>query len=157
MAISLRDITFETVRTVLALEVAQVQRDYVASNAVSLAEALFNPGAWYRAVYADEIPVGFVMLFDPMVPGAIARSPMEPTDIGLWRFMIDHRHQRRGYGRGALEAVRSRIRGRPGGARLISSYRPGAHGPEQFYLRHGFMKTGRLRANGTEVEIWLAP
>ena len=156
MAISLQEITFETVRTVLALEVAEAQRDYVASNAVSLAEANFNPGAWFRAVYADEVPVGFIMLFDPTMPGAIARAPVEPTDIGLWRFMIDHRHQGRGYGRGALDAARTHVRSRSQATRMISSYRPGDHGPEQFYLRYGFKKTGRLRANGTEVEIALA-
>lgn len=39
--------------------------------------------------------------------------------------------------------------------RLLSSYVPGADGPEGFYLSYGFTKTGRLWDDGTEVEIAL--
>ena len=84
-AISLREITFETVRQITALDVTDQQRSYVAPNAVSIAEAHFNPGAWFRAVYAGDEPVGFVMLLDPTVPGALVRSPISPESIALWR------------------------------------------------------------------------
>jgi diamine N-acetyltransferase len=153
MTVSLREITSHTVREILALQVSEPQRDYVASNAVSIAEGHFNPGAWFRAIYAGELPVGFVMLFDPMAPGAIVRGPVEPTDIGLWRLMIDHRYQARGYGRAALDLVRLHVCSETQGSRLVSSYRLGQHGPEGFYLRHGFRRTGRLRANGAEIEF----
>ena len=36
----------------------------MANNAVSLAQAHFTPEAWYRAIYAGETPVGFMMLDD---------------------------------------------------------------------------------------------
>ena len=62
-AVTLRTITAQTVRTIINLQVSPQQRHLVAPNAVSLAEALFHPEAWYRAVYADEDPVGFVMLY----------------------------------------------------------------------------------------------
>ena len=62
--VSLREITAETVRMITALSVAEHQRHLVAPNAVSLAEALFAPAAWYRAIYLDEEPAGFVMLED---------------------------------------------------------------------------------------------
>jgi diamine N-acetyltransferase len=38
------------------------QRGYVAPNAISIARGHFEPRAWFRAVFADETPVGFVML-----------------------------------------------------------------------------------------------
>jgi diamine N-acetyltransferase len=155
--VSLREITFASVRDVLALEVHQWQRGYVASNATSIAEGHFNPGAWFRAVYADETPVGFVALLDPEVPGAISRGVIRAGEVLLWRLMIDRRYQRRGYARQALDLLRSHIRSRPGVIRLISSYVPGDHGPEAFYLRYGFQKTGRFRADGREVEIWITP
>ena len=154
--VSLREITFATVRDILALDVDEAQRAYVASNATSIAEGHFNPGAWFRGLYAAETPVGFIMLLDPEVPGAISRGPMGPGEVLLWRLMIDHRYQRRGYARRALDLARTHLRNRPGATRLISSYVPSDHGPEAFYLLYGFQKTGRSRANGREVEIWMA-
>ena len=153
--VSLQEITFRTVRDILNLDVSERQRGYVASNSTSIAEAHFNPGAWLRAVYADETLVGFIMLLDPKVPAAISRDPIEPEEILLWRFMIDQCYQRRGYAQRALDLARSFFRNRRGVSRLISSYIPGDNGPEQFYLRYGFQKTGRLRANGKEIESWM--
>src|SRR4029077_8148117 len=149
----LQKITFATVRDILALDVAERQRGYVARNCVSIAEAHFNRGAWFRAVYSDETPVGFIMLLDPSVPGAVSQGPLPPGAILLWRFMIDHRYQRRGYARRALDLACSHFRNLPGVTHLISSYVPGDDGPELFYLRHGFQKTGRFRAQGREIEI----
>lgn len=64
--VTLREITAETVRSVTALAVAPAQLGYVASNANSIAEAYFEPKAWFRAVAAGEELVGFVMVYrDP--------------------------------------------------------------------------------------------
>src|SRR6185503_18122575 len=63
--VALRVIDWDNLNAVLALDIEPAQQQFVASNAVSLAEAHFNPGAWFRAVYADDILVGFTMLFDP--------------------------------------------------------------------------------------------
>ena len=92
--IELREITQDSLGTVLDLAVEPEQAAYVAPNARSIAEAYFEPHAWFRAVYADDDPVGFVMLF---------RDP--PDAFWVWRFMIDARHQGKGYGRRALELV----------------------------------------------------
>ncbi len=54
--VTLREITAETVRAVINLSVTEHQKRFVASNAVSLAQALFAPEAWYRAIYLDEEP-----------------------------------------------------------------------------------------------------
>ena len=56
--VTLREITAETVRAICNLDVAPEQRGYVAPNAVSIAQAHFQPRAWFRAVYAAETPVG---------------------------------------------------------------------------------------------------
>jgi hypothetical protein len=64
-AIALREITKENLSGILKLKVASYQEKFVASNAVSIAQAHFSPlVAWFRAIYADEVPVGFVMLED---------------------------------------------------------------------------------------------
>lgn len=155
--VTLEVITAETMRTIVDLNVSESQRKYVASNAVSITEAHANPGGWFRAVYSAGVPVGFVMLFNPTVPGAIATDPVEPTDMVLWRLMIDRRFQRQGLGRRTLDAVRRHIASIGGFRRLLTSFVPGPDGPEGFYLSYGFTKTGRFWDGGTEVEIalWL--
>ena len=155
--LTLREVTEETLRGILTLEVAEDQRPLVARNSVSIAQAYFNKGAWFRAIYADETPVGFVMLYDPSLPGAGATPGIAENEVGLWRFMIDHRFQGLGFGSKALDLIRAHVRGLPGVSRLVASYVPADNGPEAFYLKYGFEKTGRMVANGTEVEIWIAP
>ena len=151
--VSLREITFETVRQIVALDLTDLQRYYVAPNAVSIAEAHFNPGNWFRAVYAGDEPVGLVMLLDPGVPGALVRRPYGHESIGLQRLMIDHCHQHKGYGRAALDLIFVHTRANIRTKRIVSSYIPGENGPKAFYLRYGFAETGRFRANGHEIEI----
>jgi diamine N-acetyltransferase len=152
--ITLQEITFETVRAIISLGVNSEQRRYVAPNATSIAEGLLNPGGWIRAIYAGEVPVGFLMLLDPNVPGAKTRSPIDNTSVYLWRLMVDHQFQRRGYAKRALDLVCDHAR-RVGATRLITSFVPGEHGPERFYLNYGFIATGLTRANGTELELQL--
>lgn len=152
--VQLREITFTTVRQIIALQVSAQQSRYVAPNATSIAEGLLNPGGWLRAIYADDLPVGFTMLFDPKVPGAISRGPVDARGVLLWRLMIDREHQKRGYAKVALDQLCLQAK-RIGADWLLTSYVPGDHGPEQFYLRQGFVKTGGARANGTESELRL--
>lgn len=153
--VTLEEITEETLYAILDLEVTVSQQRYVASNAVSIAEAHFNPGGWFRAVYSGAVPVGFVMLFDPTSPGAVATDPIEPTDMFLWRLMVDHRYQRQGLGRQTLDLVRTHVSGLGRFRRLVSSFVPGPDGPEGFYLSYGFIKTGNRLNEGTEPEIAL--
>jgi diamine N-acetyltransferase len=153
--IALRAITFATVRTVIGLRVGEQQNRFVAPNATSIAEGLLNPGAWLRAIYADDVAIGFVMLLDPKIPGVnLSRGPVASDSVMLWRFMIAAEHQGRGYGKQALDLVCAHAR-RVGAVALLTSYVPGEHGPEEFYVRHGFSKTGNLRAEGREVELRL--
>lgn len=152
--VHLREITFESVREIIALRVAPEQAAFVAPNAVSIAEGLLNPGAWLRSVHAGGEAVGFVMLLDPGIPGCKSRGPVYPGTLVLWRLMIDGRHQKRGYAKAVLDQVCDRAR-MTGARAVMTSYIPGAQGPEHFYARYGFKRTGRLRANGSEVELQL--
>lgn len=139
-AVSLREVTRDTVRAVCRLQVAPGQEGLVASNAVSIAEAYFQPKAWFRAVYADEEMVGFVMLYeDP-----------DKAEYYLWRLMIAGGHQRRGYGQQAIGLVVDRLRTLPGARELLTSCVPGEGGPRPFYERLGFIATGEVD-DGEEV------
>lgn len=130
--VSLREITKERVREICRLQVSESQRKFVAPNAVSMAQAHFEPKAWFRAVFAGETPVGYVMLFD---------NPDEP-EYYLWRYMIDARYQGMGFGRQALEQVIAYVRTRPGAKELLTSCVPGEGSPCPFYEQLGFVFTG---------------
>jgi diamine N-acetyltransferase len=156
MIVNLQEIDSSLEKIISVLRVSDLQSSYVAPNPRSLAEAKSNPGAWARAICADEIPVGFVMLFMPFLPDAIERPQVRRDQIGLWRFMIDHRFQKMGFGRQALKLICAECGRHAGIVEVLSSYVPGPHGPEKFYLSQGFVKTGDFRAGGTEVEIVLS-
>jgi diamine N-acetyltransferase len=92
--VELREINADTVRAICKLQVAQAQAGFVAPNAVSLAQALFSPEAWYRAIYVGDEPAGFLMLYDE---GLRATPPLQPRRV-LWRLMVDARFQGQGVG-----------------------------------------------------------
>ncbi|MDP1898999.1 MAG: GNAT family protein [Rubrivivax sp.] len=147
--ITLQEITAASVRDIVALTVTPEQARFVAPNAVSLAQALFHPEAWYRAVVADATPVGFVMLEDP---SQLAELPPKPY-LALWRFMIDARFQRQGYGRCALELIVDHACRKPGIAELLTSCVPGPGSPEAFYRRYGFAPTGEIDDGETVLRL----
>ncbi|WP_409072479.1 GNAT family N-acetyltransferase [Methylibium sp. T29-B] len=70
------------------------------------------------------------------------------SEISLWRFMIDQRFQKLGYGRRALELVLAHARSRPGITSIQTSYVVGPHGPRDFYLASGFRHTDQVKPNG---------
>jgi diamine N-acetyltransferase len=149
MLVTLREINSETVNAVIKLSVAKSQQGFVAPNAVSLAEALFSSEAWYRAVYADEELVGFVMLSDE----TLNREPPAEPNIGLWRLMIDERYQKRGIGREAMRLVLEYVRSRPGVRYFYTSYVPKPGGPGPFYLKLGFEPNGEVE-DGEVIVIY---
>ena len=130
--VSLRPVDDDNVQAVIDLSVADDQSDFVAPNVKSLAQAFATTKVWVRAVYAEDVPVGFVMLSDDD----------EKPRYYLWRFMIDAKHQRQGIGREAMGLVHEYVRSRPGGDRIYLSYVPEDGGPEEFYKSLGYEDTG---------------
>lgn len=130
--VTLREINTDTVPTICQLAVGDDQRTFVTPNATSIAEAHFSDHAWFRAIYAGESPVGFVMLED---------RPEKPENY-LWRFMIDKRYQRMGFGRRALKLLIAHVRTRPRATELLTSVVEAPGGPLPFYERLGFIPTG---------------
>ena len=145
MAITLREITEDNVDSVLALRTTPDQERFVSSVTDSLTEAAENPqgNPWIRAVYADGQPVGFVMLSWNV-------EPQPPDIIGpwfLWKLLIDHRHQGKGYGQEVVRQIVGLVRGQ-GATELLTSHVPGDGGPAGFYARLGFVPTGELDPEG---------
>ena len=137
--VSLRPITESNRSAVEALDVSPAQRQFVSNVADSLLEAAEEPDgrALYWAVYADETPVGFVMISDEVgAPGYIPQY--------LWKLFIDERFQGRGYGTATLDLVVEYFRGRPGVEVMWTSAGQGAGSPVTFYKRYGFEQTGEI-------------
>jgi diamine N-acetyltransferase len=147
--VTLREITDENRDAVSALRVAPDQERFVAGVVTSLADAAATPEAkpWYRAIYAGDEPVGFVMLSWEVAPSPGILGPWF-----LWRLLIDSRQQRRGFGGAALKQVIDIVRA-DGATDLLTSYNPGDGSPLPFYERFGFVPTGEL--DGTEVVLRL--
>ncbi len=130
--VELRELDEESGRKVMRLHVSPAQNDFVAPNAVSLAEAYLTTDVITRGIFVGDEPVGFVML-------SIRRHRYY-----LWRFMIDHRHQGRGYGRRAMELVIDLVTALPGAEELRLSYVKAPGGPGPFYAGLGFRDTGEV-------------
>lgn len=133
--VTLREVTKENLRDIFALEVAPEQSSFVATNEMSIAQAYFDREiAWFRAIYADETPVGFLMLSDDA----------SEQEYFIWRLMIDARYQKRGFAKQALELLFDYVRTRPGAQEIKVSYVPGEAGPQGFYEKLGFIPTGEM-------------
>ncbi|HEY7693610.1 MAG TPA: GNAT family N-acetyltransferase [Gaiellaceae bacterium] len=145
--VSLRPITDANRDAVEALAVAPDQRRFVSGVRESILEAAAHPDAraLYWAVYADETPVGFVMIADEV----------EGSDYiahFLWKLLIDERHQRRGFGTATLDLVVDYFRER-GVDAMWTSAGLGEGGPLAFYERYGFERTGELHGNEAMLRL----
>jgi diamine N-acetyltransferase len=145
--VSLREITEDTVREVCNLSntLTPPRKYMVAPNAVSIAQAYFDEHAWFRAIYAGDTPVGFLMLYD---------DPQEP-EYFLWRFMIAGPHHGKGFGRRAIVLLADYVRTRPGATVLETSCGQGPGSPEEFYRKLGFVRNGKMLENEVGLSLTL--
>jgi diamine N-acetyltransferase len=114
------------------------QQKCVAPNVYSIAQAHFSPDiAWFKAIYLDENPIGFIM-----VDTEEEEIPEEEKPcIVLWRFMIAKDFQGKGYGKKALDLVADKFR-KEEKKYFYTSCVMAEISPYQFYLKYGFEDTG---------------
>ncbi|WP_280404309.1 GNAT family N-acetyltransferase [Nocardia brasiliensis] len=147
--IELRRIDRENLYAVCSLSetLSAQQRPMVIDNGISIAEAHFSDCLWFRAVYADDAPAGFLMVH-------LGQDEDHPDLRGvfLWRFMVAGPAQGRGIGRAALGALVDRLTAR-GTRELYTSYATGPGSPAGFYRTLGFVPTGRILDNEHEVVL----
>jgi diamine N-acetyltransferase len=148
VVVSLREIDDDNREAVVGLRLASGQERFVSSVAESLAIAVDEPqgNPWYRAIFAGDEPVGFVMLSWDVEP----RPPEIRGPWFLWKLLIDERYQGRGYGREAVRQVVDLVRAE-GATELFTSYVPEDGGPAGFYERLGFVPTGEVDPAGEVI------
>jgi RimJ/RimL family protein N-acetyltransferase len=149
--VRLVEITPATARSVTTIETHHSQLRFVAPVLQSFADALFpepHEGSevtpWLRAVEADGELAAFVMI-----------ALVEGHPPYLWRLSIDRMHQRRGIGDRILDLVIEQCRVW-GAERLDVSWVEGRGSPRRFYVRRGFLPTGRIVDGETEATLSLA-
>lgn len=108
------------------------QRHLIASNENSLAEAEANSECRPMLIRAADVPVGFAMV------------ALDHDDGNQWiyRFMIDHRHQGRGYGGRALDLLIQKIFSETGCPLIMLGVRPQNSAAIRLYERAGFQPAG---------------
>ena len=132
--------------SVMDLSVAPEQKDFVAPNQYSLAQAYAQPECVPFALYAENRPVGFAMY------------SLDEDDHQFWiyRLMIDQRYQGVGYGREAMGLLIDRIRGLSDEDhnRIYISFEPENEIAKALYESLGFAPDGRVLYG--EVVYYLA-
>ncbi|MBR4435887.1 MAG: GNAT family N-acetyltransferase [Clostridia bacterium] len=146
--ITLREINTKNIEAVLDLKPTEEQKNFVASNMFSLAEAYaVNASGRYAkplAIYADDEAVGFMMIgydYRNDYDGEEDERPYYAEKSYLfWRFMVDAAHQGKGYGRTALALALDFIRTFPAGeaAYCWLSYDPKNEVARKLYASSGF-------------------
>ena len=135
--VELRKINKDNYTECLQLEVSDEQKNFVASNVFSLAQAwVFYETAYPLAIYADDIMVGFA-LYGP-----------EESENGMImqidRFMIDKRFQGKGYGKLAFAKLIEIIKTNFTYKEIYISHIPENIVAEKLYIGFGFIKTGEF-------------
>lgn len=144
--IELQKITYDNFNQCIKLEPNEDQKDYVASNIYSIAEAyvaLSNNECipMPYAIYDNDIMVGFLML-------SYNEADEDNDENSYWvcRFMIDKGYQGKGYGKGAMEKTLQLIRTFPHGkaSTVFLSYDPENVVAKNLYASCGFVETGKI-------------
>lgn len=147
--INFKEITNANMWKVCTLEPFEEQKDFVAENIQSLAEAYAtrNEGgnALPLAVYNDETLVGFIMIGKGTV-GNEKESELIKKNYSLWRLMIDKKYQGKGFGRQTLDAAMALIHTYPFGKadKVWLSYEPKNVRAREIYRKYGFVENGEM-------------
>ena len=150
--ITLKPITVENFEEVLELRASE---EFVAPNAYSLAEAYcdlkeaLENGEQYRQ-HRYSIP--YAIACNETIVGFLKMGYEDGKDINaggdiywLGRFMIDEKHQGKGYGKAAMAVFIDFVKSKPHGYEvkyIYTSVVPNNHIATKLYERMGFVKTG---------------
>ncbi|WP_127593033.1 GNAT family N-acetyltransferase [Paenibacillus lautus] len=149
--ITLRKITLENRRSIFNLEVSEDQRRFVASNLSSVASCYVlatNEGHPFPfAIYADEQPVGFVMITYRI--NGYELPTIADNSYCILRLMIDKQYQNRGYGREAMKKILEFIRTFPAGPAQFCwiPYKAENAAAKKLYESYGFRDNGEIIEN----------
>ena len=150
----IRVLTSKSLMPLIKLDVATHQKGFVAPNAITMAQSLFEPGNEIYGIWEDETPVGLLAVVDMSFPGADLDEEDDPDGLYVWRLMVAKDMQGKGYGRAAMEYAIQRCRDL-GRKQLLLSAVEDEHGAIPFYEKLGFTRTGRIVSEEVELVLVL--
>jgi diamine N-acetyltransferase len=151
--ISLRPVLRGDLECLFKLSVAPHQSRYVAPNVLTLAEFAYISGGYVFTVRrADEI-IGLMGIVDFREHLELDEGD-DPNAAFLMRMMIGSEHQRKGYGKAALNLAIGWARTRKSSA-FQTGVVPGNNAALQFYEALGLRRTGRIVEDEIELEMKL--
>ena len=140
--VQLKQVTKDNLEAVLGLSVNDDQKRFVSSTAESLAQAYVYSGtAFPFAVYSGQDVVGFIMM------GYYENKHY----YTLWKLLIGREHQRKGYGRKALELGIAFLQEQFHVREIYTGVTPGNTAAKALYESAGFRSTGITENNMEEL------
>ena len=142
-------ITPENWRIFNRLRVAKEQEEFVASNVAILARAFAfrDYNSLVYAVYNDDTPIGLLMQWEYREDDKLI--------CVLDQFMIDKEHQRRGYGRAAMQLWLSMIEKEGKYDSITLCYKDNDESARNLYLSISFYHTGEADEDEVIMEYKL--
>ena len=141
--VTLRAITEDNFDAIIAMKRPEGE-DFVVPNSVSLAQCWLyrnNGDVFPCAIYAEETPVGFLLLEE------------DERTLMIWRIMLPEEHTGHGYGRAAVEEVIRRAKDGGRYDRLQLDCAPENHRARRLYERLGFRPTGAINHGSVEMAL----
>ncbi len=148
-AFGVRPVDKDNLEAVLKLRVAPGQEHLVAPAARSMAQVAFEPLGRALALFDGTTAVGMMLLYD-------ARGDAEKpaNQLYLWRLLVDADHQRRGYGRQAMQWLLDEAR-RMGYAEVGLSHVDKDGHAGDFYQKLGYAYTGEIDDGERKMRLGL--
>ena len=135
----------------IRLEMAPGDDNFVAPNAVTMAQSLFDKSASIFGIWKGDAPAGFLAYCNKNHPDYELMDGEEPNGLYLWRFMIGKDFQRQGYGSAGLAFVEAEAKAHGLSHVSLSAEPEGEKSPIPFYEKNGYTRTGNIFDD--EVEL----
>lgn len=134
--VHLRKITLDNFQECISLEVNENQKEFLAPNVKSLAQAYVNPNLFPLAIY-DGAVIGYEKPQLPMI-GFIMYEIVAGVGFIL-RLMIDSKYQQKGYGKAAMLEIIRRLKLYPEVELIATSHKRGNEAASRLYRSIGFV------------------
>ena len=142
MDIEISEITEDNFIEAIRLKVKPDQENYVAYNAVSLAQSKFQPFLKCIGIFDGDVMVGF---------SAFGQNPEDGT-IWIVRHMVGEQYQGQGYGKKGLQVLISHLQSTYQCDKIYLDVVPDNQVAINLYRSAGFVDTGKIQGHSRVFE-----
>lgn len=132
--IQFKDVTTDNFWECISLEVLKEQSEFVTTNAVSIAQSKVQPECITQVIYDETLMVGFLMYC----------IDEDDSEYWIYRMMIDHKFQSKGYGHKSLELLLEQIKKDTSRNKIFLGVHLESIAAVKLYKRFGFEFNGQV-------------